>query len=115
MSNPQKKLSSTTTDSNGNLIALYEDGTHSVITEGQPVSIQEIHNYAKAAQAGGLDVLKTLPINVQNQIKAYMGQAGMSPTENPTTQTIENPDGTKTTVQYNKETNSWTPITIPTA
>ncbi len=86
-----------------------------MISEGQPATVQDIHNYAKAVQAGGDSILKMLPQNIQQQVMSYMGQAGMSPTEKPITQTIENPDGTKTTVQYNKETNSWTPITIPTA
>ena len=48
-----------------------------MISEGQPATIQDIHNYAKAVQAGGDSILKMLPQNIQQQVMSYMGQSGM--------------------------------------
>lgn len=77
VSNPQKKLSTTTMDNNGNMIGIYSDGTHDIISEGQRLGANDIQNYAKAVQAGGESILNMLPKNVQQQVVAYMGQSGM--------------------------------------
>ena len=109
--NQQKKLQSVTTDpTTGDLIGIYADGTHEKITSGTPATTEQIANYAKMVQQYGQTALSILPKNIQQQVMAYIGQNGMSPTEKPITQEITNPDGTKTTMQWNQGTNSWSPI-----
>lgn len=95
------------------MYAVYSDNTVGKIYEGTHVTPTQVANYAqaiKSAGASGDSLLKALPENVQQQVIAYMGQNGMSFGQTPITKEIDNADGTKSTIQYNAQTNSWNPV-----